>query len=62
MFLYFFLRELWELETLEGIGNTLGAFVNISEITKASRYVSYEQICVYMDVAGALRKPIVISY
>jgi hypothetical protein len=60
--LYSLPREFWELETLEGIGNTLGAFVKISEITKASRYVSYARICVYMNVAGALPESIVISY
>jgi hypothetical protein len=47
---------------LEGIGNTLGSFIKISEITKAAKYTSYAQICVYMNVAGALSEAVTISY
>jgi hypothetical protein len=55
-------REFWEPETLEGIDNTLGSFVKISEVTKSTRYISYARICVYMNVAGALPESIVVSY
>jgi hypothetical protein len=50
-------REFWEPEILEGIGNTLGSFVKISEVTKMTRYISYARICVYMNVANALPNP-----
>jgi hypothetical protein len=55
-------REFWEPEILEGIGNTIGSFVKIYEVTKATRYISYARICVYMNVANALPESIVVSY
>jgi hypothetical protein len=49
-------------KTLEGIGNTPGSFVKISEVTKSAKYISYARICVYMNVAGALPESIIVSY
>jgi hypothetical protein len=60
--LYSLAQELWHLETLEQIGNTLGSFVKISKITKATKYTSYTRICVYRNVAGALPESITISF
>jgi hypothetical protein len=31
-------QDLWEKEILEGIGNTLGSFVKILEVTKLGIY------------------------
>jgi hypothetical protein len=47
---------------MEGIGNTLGSFVKMSEITKTTKYTSYARICVYMNVVGSLPESIVISF
>jgi hypothetical protein len=60
--LYSLPQEFWEMETLEGIGNTLGSFIKISEITKVAKYTSYAWICVYMNVAGALPDAVTIAY
>jgi hypothetical protein len=50
------------METLEGIGNPLGSFIKISEITKVAKYTSYARICVYMNVVGALSDAVTITY
>jgi len=50
------------METLEGIENTLGYFIKISEITKAAKYTSYVWICVYINVVGSLSDVITIDY
>jgi hypothetical protein len=55
-------REFWDFKILEGIGNTLGSFVKVSEVTKVERYISYARICVYMNIVGALPVLIVVSY
>jgi hypothetical protein len=55
-------REFWEPETMEGIGNTIGSFVKIFEVTKAARYISYARIYVYMNVANSIPDSIVVSY
>ena len=38
----------------QGIRNTLGKFVKISEATKIGRYTSYARICVYLNISWAL--------
>jgi len=50
------------METLESIGNTIGLFIKKIEITKDSKYTSYTQIYVYMNVAGALLNAVIIAY
>lgn len=55
-------KEFWDPAILEGIGNTLGSFIMVSEVTKTGRYISYDRICVYMNLAGALRESIIVSY
>jgi hypothetical protein len=54
-------REFREPEILEGIGNTLRSFFKITEVTKMAKYVSYARIYVYMNVANALPKSIMVS-
>jgi hypothetical protein len=60
--LYSLPHELWHLETLAGIGDTLGSFVKISEITKVAKYTSYARICVYMNMTTTLPESITISF
>jgi len=60
--LYSLPHEFWHLETLEGLGNTLGSFVKISKITKVTKYTSYARICVYMNVTTALPESITTHY
>jgi hypothetical protein len=50
------------METLEGIMNTLWAFIKVLEVTKMTRYTSYATICVYMNVPRALSESVTNSY
>jgi hypothetical protein len=47
---------------MEGIGNAMGYFIKISDVTKSTRHISHERICVYMNVAGALLESTIVSY
>jgi hypothetical protein len=47
---------------LEGIGNTIGAYVKSSEETKQIRYTSYARICVYLNIAKPLPGSISLEY
>jgi len=42
-----FLAPIWEIV---GIGNIIGNYVKVSEITKSKRCIAYSRICVYMNV------------
>jgi len=52
----------WDLEILEGIGNTIGSFVKITESTKKGRYSSYARICAYMNIAEPIPGSVKIEY
>jgi hypothetical protein len=60
--LYSLPQEFWDKKTLEGIWNTLGSFIKISNVTKMARYTSYARIYVYMNVERALPELIITSY
>jgi hypothetical protein len=52
----------WEEETLEGIGNTLGSFIKVFEITIKGKYTSYTRLCAYINVSQALPHSIFLRY
>lgn len=54
--------EFWDPEVLEGIGNSIGAFVKVAESTKRGKYTSYTRICVYMNIAEPLSEYIEVEY
>lgn len=54
--------EFWDPEILEGIGNTIGSFVKIAEVTKRGKYNAYARICVYINLANPLPENIEIEY
>jgi len=60
--LFGLLIEFWDPEILEGIGNTIGSFVKVSESTKRGRYTSYARICVYMNISDPLPEYIELEY
>jgi len=47
---------------LEGIGNTIGAFVKVADITRRGKYTSYARICVYMNIVEPLPEHIELEY
>ena len=47
---------------MEDIGNSLVAFVKVVDQTKKMRYVSYAQICVYLDISKELSMSINLSW
>ena len=49
--LYFLWKEYYDLETLYGLGNTLGSIVKASNVTLAGNYTSYAQIYVHMNIS-----------
>jgi hypothetical protein len=55
-------RSTRHMKILEGIGNTLGSFVRITEATLQGRYTSYTWICVYLNVSKALPTSICLRY
>lgn len=54
--------EFWDLETLEGIGNTIRKFVKIAEATKRGKYNSFARICVYMNLAEPIPDTVEVEY
>lgn len=54
--------EFWNPEILEGIGNTIGAFVKVANTTKRGKYTSYARLCVYMNIAEPLPEHIELEY
>lgn len=54
--------EFWDPEIMEGIGNTMGAFVKVVESTKIGKYTSYARLCVYMNIAEPLPEYMELEY
>jgi len=54
--------DFWDLEILEGIGNTIGIFFKIAETTKKGRCTSYARICVYMNIAYPIPDIVELEY
>lgn len=54
--------EFWNPEILEGIGNSIGAFVKVAESTKRGKFTSYARICVYMNIAEPLPEFVEVEY
>ena len=52
--LYFLPQEFWNEEVFSGIGNTLGSYIKIAEITLQKRYTSFARICLYLYVLGSI--------
>lgn len=46
--------DFWDLEILEGIGNSIGRFVKVVDSTRRGRYMSYAQIYFYMNIMEPL--------
>ena len=47
---------------MEDIGNALGTFIKVAEQTKKMRYVSFAQICVYLDISKDLPENIKLNW
>ena len=60
--LYSLPQEFWNEEVFFGIGNTLGSYIKIVEITRKKRYTAFTRICVYLDVSGEIPDSITLSY
>lgn len=60
--LYHLLIDFWIPEILEGIGQTLGQFFKVSEVTKRGRNMSYVGLCVYMNISQPLLESIELDY
>jgi peptide methionine sulfoxide reductase MsrB len=45
-----------------GIGNTIGQYRKASEAIKQRKYTSYACICVYMNIAKALPRAVILEY
>ena len=43
--------DFWDSDILEGIGDSLGSFVQISKTTRCGRYNSFARIYVYMNIS-----------
>eukprot|EP00253_Pinus_taeda_P027077 PITA_27077 len=54
--------EFWDLEILEGIGNTIGSFVKAAEATKRGKYNAYARICVYINLGDPLPDNVEVEY
>lgn len=54
--------DFYDLEILEGIGNTIGSFVKIAETTKKGWYTSYARMCVYMNITDPIPDTIELEY
>ena len=54
--------EYWRDEVLEGIDNTLGSFVRLSEQTRKKKFTSYACICVYMNIFSELPEGINLTW
>eukprot|EP00253_Pinus_taeda_P020851 PITA_20851 len=54
--------EFWHPEILEGIGNSIGAFVKVAETTKRGKFTSYARICVYMNIEEPLPEYVEVEY
>lgn len=52
----------WDLEILEGIGNSIRRFVKITNFTQRGRYASYVCICVYMNILKPLLESVKLEY
>ena len=60
--IYSLLEDLWEMDILESIGNSIGDFVQVSEITESCRFSSYAKISVYMNISQPLPELVEIEY
>lgn len=49
--------DFWDLEILEGIGNSLGNLIKIVETMHQGRYTFFSRISVYMNISEPLPKP-----
>ena len=54
--------EFWNPKILEGIGNTIGAFVKVADTTRRGKFTSYARIRVYMNIAEPLPEHIELEY
>eukprot|EP00253_Pinus_taeda_P010957 PITA_10957 len=59
--LYSLPLDYWLPESLKTIGNKLGHFLKISEVTLKGRYTSFARICVEMDLSGAISEVIILD-
>ena len=48
-------------ESSKTTGNKLGHFIKISNVTLKGKYTSFAQICVEMDLSGALLNAIILE-
>ena len=62
IWLYSLPQEFWNEEVLFDIGNTLGNYIKIAEITRQKRYKAFTRICVYMNVSCVIPESITLSY
>lgn len=51
----------WQTESLTAIGNKLGCFFKASEATRRGKYTAFAQICVEMDLFGALLDELILE-
>ena len=54
--------EFWRPKILKDIENALGSFVKFVDQMKKIRYLSYAQICVYLDISKYLPESIKLSW
>lgn len=59
--LYSLPHEYWDLEILVHIGNKLGHFIMLSDITKKGRYTTYTQVSVFMNLSKPLSTSILFG-
>ena len=54
--------EYWDMDTLKGIGHTLGEFMKVVERTKAQRYTPFSCICVFLDLSKEFPEVISLNW
>ena len=54
--------DLLDPKILEGIGNSIGSFLNIAKTMKKGRYISYARICLYMNIANPIPDTMELEY
>ena len=62
VWIYSLLNDFFEPHILEGIGNSIGAFVKNSQIAKHRWHVTYGRICVHMNISQPLPESIDLIY
>ena len=60
--LYSLWKEYYDLETLYGLGNTLGSVVKASNVTLAGNYTSYAQIYVHVNISKEFPQSIFLAH